>query len=121
MSERQAIIPAAEALIGAVTERPGRILRVVVLDDRKTERRSNRDWQGCDLTFGACFSDWMAGGYDMTPEFVFSELAVAYGFADSGVMEAAIAEFGKIAECAWARAMMPTERQPKVSWKAVAP
>ena len=120
------MIPAIHALIGAVTDTRTRIapiVRVVVLDEREVPipRSQNPDWMACHLTYGACCADWMQpDDRTMTPEFVFSEFAVFYGFADSTVMEQAIAEFAKIDECAWAQAMVPTEPQSRPTWRLTA-
>ena len=115
------MIPARHALIGAFTNRDFRIShinRLVVLDGREwSDGRPNRDWEACDLTHGACFTAWMQGDRTMTPEFVFSEFAVFYGFADSAVMEQAIAAFVEIEECGWARAMVPAEPTRKPTWR----
>ena len=113
-------VPVERALIGAFTSkgRLSHIVRVIVLDAKDwNDHRPNRDWDACDLTHGACFTDWMKGDRTMTHEWVFSEFAVAHGFADSSVMERALAEFGKISECGWARAMIPSEIAPKPAWK----
>jgi hypothetical protein len=119
------VIPAKHALIGAIcTPFPAaRITRVVVLDEREVPipRSQNQDWNACRLTHGACYADWMKGTEDMTPEWVFSEFAVFHGFADSAVVEQAIAAFAEIEECAWARAMVPTKPTREPTWRFASP
>ena len=70
-------------------------------------------------THGCVFADWLSGKPDMTPEWVFSEILVFHGFADSQAAERAIAEFGKIDTCAWARAMVPSKQigKPEIHWR----
>jgi len=115
-------IPASNALIGWNTNKAFRVVDVFVLPDGRGKDWKltgiPADWDGADFTHGACFAAWMKGTRDMTPEFVFSEILVFHGFADSQVAEKAIAEFAKIKECAWARAMVPTQATPKIFWKA---
>jgi hypothetical protein len=104
-SNGNGLIPARLALIGAFLPHHRQVERVVILADGPGVRRAP-EWR---------FSDWLSGQF-MTPEWIFSELMVAHGFATSAVAEQAIAEFAKIEECGWARAMLPTGRQPKPSW-----
>ncbi|HWL67117.1 MAG TPA: hypothetical protein VNS22_01905, partial [Geminicoccus sp.] len=107
------LIPASQALIGWNTNQAGRVVDVfVILDGRGEDWNLTGvppDWDSAEYTAGACFTEWLKGSRDMTPEFVFSEILVFHGFADSQVAEKAIAEFAKIKECAWARAMVPTQ------------
>lgn len=114
------LIPAARALIGWNASPEHRVTDVFVLHDGRGEDWEltglPADWETADYTHGACFADWMKGGRDMTPEWVFSELLVFYGFADSKVAEKAIAEFAKIEECGWARAMVPTKPTTQTQW-----
>ena len=65
-------------------------------------------------TTGCCYTDWMTT-HALTPEFVFSELLVFYGFADSSVADKAISEFAKIETCGWARAMVPSTPSAKTA------
>ncbi|MGG5823998.1 hypothetical protein [Falsiroseomonas sp. HW251] len=85
---------------------------------------ANSIWSRPDaITHGCVFSDWMNGMPNMTPEWVFSELMIFHGFADSRVAEQALAEFAKIDTCAWARAMVPTDLpdRPQVHWRWAPP
>jgi hypothetical protein len=115
-------IPAVHALIGAITTQdyPSHIARIVVLDARAMPESwiEHPLWAACHFTTGACYRDWMKpGDRTMTPEWVFGEFAVFHGFADSAAMEQAIAEFATIEECAWARAMLPTEPTRTPTWR----
>lgn len=115
------MIPTARALIGWNTNAEGRVVEVIVLDQGENPDLYDLgppSWQRAGNTHGACFSDWLKQP-DMTPEFVFSELLVAYGFADSDVAEKAIAAFSQIDGCDWARKMTPTVRMDRPSWRAV--
>ncbi len=55
---------------------------------------------------GACRADWLKlGDNNMTPEFIFGDLAANYRFSSSDVAEKAILMFARIQECDWARKM----------------
>jgi hypothetical protein len=113
-------IPAARALIGWNTNSTGEIVAVFVLDQGEAPDPyylGPAEWQQASYTHGACFRDWLKQ-HDMTPEFVFSEMLVAYRFANSAVAENAIAAFARIECCDWARKMVPTSRMRQPSWKA---
>jgi hypothetical protein len=61
----------------------------------------------------------MNGSHNMTPEWIFSEIVVFFGCADSDVMEQAIRAFATIEECGWARAMDPLgPKPPRPFWSA---
>jgi hypothetical protein len=74
-------------------------------------------------THGCVFTDWMNGQSHMTPEWIFSELMIFHGFANSQVAETAIAEFAKIDTCGWARAMVPPVKpeKPQTHWRWAPP
>ncbi len=114
------LIPTARVLIGWNTNVSGQIIRAFVLDQGETADPYDlgpTEWQNASHTHGACFLNWLKQ-HDMTPEFVFSEMLVAYGFADSTVAENAIAAFAQIEGCDWARKMVPTSRMKQLSWRA---
>jgi hypothetical protein len=105
------LIPAAKALIGFYLGHGSRVTRVFVIEDgRGTPTWDNgapEEWHTASRTYGACFTDWLGGDHEQTPEWIFSEIIAFHGCADSRVMEEAIREFAKIEECGWARAMTP--------------
>jgi hypothetical protein len=118
MGER---IPAAKALIGFNLNAQHRAKECFVIVDERGEEWVRTGgpacWRNAQMTNGACFSDWLKGGHDMTPEWVFSELMAFYGFANSLVAEEALRQFGKIEECAWTRAMIPPQTSKRVQWE----
>jgi hypothetical protein len=119
------LIPAAKALIGWNLNEARRVTDVFVIRDGRDKEWMHTgvpaEWRKPQYKHGACFTDWLKKGErTMTPEWVFSEIVVFYGCADSKVMEQAIAAFAQIRECAWARAMVPGEpsNSKKPFWSA---